>query len=363
MPDQSMSRREFVRDSAAAAATLAAGVSAAQAAKLEPKKALSYNSEMAYRRCGKTNWMVSSVCLGGHWKRVDKMVPGLFKGKRWLSADVNDSGFVKNRHEVVSRCIERGINYIDACTWQEVVTYARALKGRRDKMHLAFSWYHEEMRNADFRTTKALLGTLDKGMKKAGLDYVDVWRITMHEQSQKHIDEEVEQMMRALEEAKKQGKARAVGFSSHRRPHIKRMIEKYTDIIDVIVTPYTSNTKAVKDKDGLWAAVKKHDLGWFGIKPFAGTSLFKGSSAPDCEHRAEDDKRARLAIRYILCNDAITAPIPGLINSHQVDNVAKAIKERRTLDATEKAELDQASTEAWANLPHDYQWLKEWEYV
>ena len=39
-----------------------------------------------------------------------------------------------------------------------------------------------------------------------------------------------------------------------------------------------------------------------------------------------------MAIRYILCNPAITAPIPGLINAQQVDNVAVAVKERRSLD-------------------------------
>ena len=27
--------------------------------------------------------------------------------------------------------------------------------------------------------------------------------------------------------------------------------------------------------------MKKHDVGWFGIKPFASNSLFKGDSSPD----------------------------------------------------------------------------------
>ena len=80
-------------------------------------------------------------------------------------------------------------------------------------------------------------------------------------------------------------------------------------------------------------------------------------------HAEEDDRRARLAIRYILCNPVITAPIPGLISPHQVDNMAKAVKERRELDVNEKAELDRATSEAWAKLPVDYQWLRDWEYV
>ena len=72
---------------------------------------------------------------------------------------------------------------------------------------------------------------------------------------------------------------------------------------------------------------------------------------PTSPHAEEDNRIARLAIRYILCNPAITAPIPGLITVEQVDNVALAVKERRELDEEEKAELDRAMDRAWANLP------------
>jgi aryl-alcohol dehydrogenase-like predicted oxidoreductase len=169
--------------------------------------------------------------------------------------------------------------------------------------------------------------------------------------------------MKALEWAKQSGRARFTGISSHDRPHIKMLIAKYPKQMEVICTPYTAKTKVVNDETGLWAAMKQHDVGWFGIKPFAGTSLFKGDSAPDSATAEEDNRLARLALRYILCNTAITAPIPGIINPQQVDNVALAVKEHRELDAQEKAELERAMDRAWANLPHHYQWLKDWEYV
>ena len=38
--------------------------------------------------------------------------------------------------------LEAGINYIDACTKQEVIMYSKALKNRRDKMYLALSYDH-----------------------------------------------------------------------------------------------------------------------------------------------------------------------------------------------------------------------------
>jgi len=146
MADRKVTRRKFVQTGAAAAAGVVAAGAASRLSAADKKKILNYNEDMEYRPCGKTGMMVSAACLGGHWKRVDKMVPGVFKGRGWLSAKLDDPGFQKNRRDVVTRCIERGMNYIDACTVQECKAYAKALEGRRDKMYFGFSWYQEEMR-------------------------------------------------------------------------------------------------------------------------------------------------------------------------------------------------------------------------
>jgi len=357
-----MDRRDFLKKAAVGAAAAATAGRLGAAVPPKPDDVRSYNEEMEYRPLGDTGLWVSAVCMGGHWKRVDKMVPGVFETDKWLSAKLEDPGFEQNRHDVVSRCIEVGINYIDACTWQEVVTYAKALKGRRDSMYLGFSWYQEEMRKEDYRTADALLGTLDKGMKQAGLDYVDVWRITMLSQSGRHTEAEVEQMMTALEKAKEQGKVRLTGLSSHDREHIKWMIEKYPETVQVVATPFTAKSRE-KPTDSLFGAVREHSVGVFGIKPFSSNSLFKGDSTPGNPHAEEDDEIARITIRHILATDAITAPIPGLINPHQVDNMATAVRERRELAADEQAKLERAGEEMYARLPDDYQWLKDWELV
>jgi len=366
MSEHRVTRRQFVREGAAGAAALAAGVSVVKvgnAAEADTSKIVNYNPDMEYRRCGKTNWMISAVCLGGHWKRINEVIPGLFKGRGWLSAKLDHKGFEKNRYDVVTRLIERGINYIDACTCEEIQMYSKALKGRREKMHLGFSPYQNEVRRPAWRPFKKLQQSLDKWMKICGQEYVDLWRITMLSHSSRHTEAEVEQTMKALEWAKKTGRARCTGISSHDRPHIKTMIEKYPDQLDVIVTPYTAKTEVVTDEDGLWAAIKKLDVGWFGIKPYVSGSVFKGNGLPGNPHWEEDNKIARLRIRNVLCNPAITAPIPGMIVPEQVDNVARAVKERRQLSAEEKAELDRAMRRAYAKLPYHYRWLKDWERV
>lgn len=384
MSENQVSRREFVKAGAAVAAASAVGltstytVAAGNPENADTSKIINYNPDMEYRRCGRTNWMTSAVCLGGHWKRINTVVPGLFRGRSWLSAKLDNAEFEKNRYDVVTRCMERGINYIDACTREECIMYAKALKGRRDKMHLGFSWYQEEMRGLARRwnkakqqgkpmapgwITKSLKEALDRGFKKTGLEYVDLWRITCHEKSSRHSDDEMHEMCEALAWAKKSGRARFTGISSHDRPHIKRWIAQAPEVLDVIVTPYTAKTKIVTDEHGLWAAMKKLDVGWFGIKPFASGSVFKGDSSPGNPNEEADNRIARLTIRYILQNKALTAPIPGMISPAQVDNVALAVKERRELDEKEQAELDRAMNEAWANMPYHYRWLKDWEYV
>ena len=367
MADHEITRRQFVRNTSLATTALAAGLTgtqtirAGEADEQDAKKIRSYNPQMEYRRCGRTDFMVSAVALGGHWKRIDKVLGADRKGG-WINND-KESGFDQNRRDVVTRCLERGINWVDACCIQEVQAYSKALTGRREAMYMACSWEQIEVRREQYRTLAKLQETMDWGLKDGKIDYCDVWRITCHEQSSRHSDAEMDVVIQALEWARKTGRARYVGISSHDRPHIKRMIETYPEVLDVICTPYTAKTKLITDESGLWATMQKHDVGWFGIKPFASNSVFKGDSSTESPTFEEDDRIARLAIRYILCNPAITAPIPGLITPAQVDNVALAVAERRELDVEEKAELEKAMDDAWAKLPYHYQWLKGWEYV
>jgi len=335
MDNNKVSRRQFMRDGAIAAAGVAVGLGAAgqnaKAAPVNTSKILNYNQNMEYRRQGKTNLMVSAVCLGGH--------------SRSKQAE---------RNEIVSRAIDVGINYIDACTRGEVIRDSKALKGRRDKMYLALSHCGKEAREEEYRTTKKLMEVLDGLLKESNQEYTDLWRITCYEPGGRHSFNTCCEIVGALEKAKKQGKARFVGFSSHDRRWIKFMIE-YFPQIDCVCFPFTTMSKRAP-KDSVFEALKKQDVGAFGIKPFAAGSLFSRGD------NTEKDRRARLAIRYIL-NTNTVIPIPGMNSIHYVNNVAKAVMERRQLDIKEKAELDNVNKEALAALPKNYQWLKNWQYV
>lgn len=363
-----LTRRQFVRDSALTAAAMAAGLVATKTVLAgnptdeDTSKILNYNEQMEYRRCGRTGLMVSAIALGGHWKRLVKVIGGT-EPDGWMTMEIDREDFRSNRREIVSRCIDRGINYVDACCREEILAYAKAIEGRRDKMYFGYSWHVKESRFQEWRSRKKLQDGLDEGMREAGLDYVDLWRISLLTDSHQHTQGELDAVAEALDWAKKTGRARFIGVSSHDRPHLKQLIEAYPAQMEVVLTPYTAKTKVVTDEDGLWASIQKHDVGWFGIKPFGGNSLFQGDSAPESPLAKEDSELARLALRCILCNPAITAPMPGLITAAQVDNACLAVLERRKLDVDEQARLDRAMDRAWANLPPHYQWLKEWEYV
>ena len=351
MSDARVSRREFVQDAAAIAAGTALAASAAEAKAAQtqtpdPRKTRNYHENMEYRRLGRTNLMLSAVSMGGHWKQIP-FAPG-------------SEEFKANRREVLAAALEHGINYIDACSSGEVLAYAEALKGKRDRIYFGFDWHGGRDPNLAGSLEK-MKQQLDEGLQKAGLDYVDVWRVTMREQGTKNTEREIETVAEALAWGKKTGKARATGISTHHRPWIAEIVARYPSL-EVIVTPYSAGSKE-KPRGSMFEALRRYGVGLIGIKPFASGTVFKSRGKPDSETKAEDDQRARLCLRHVLSCDALTAAIPGLITVEQVANAAAAVKERRQLDLAESTRLHQIVEETWANLPREYRWLRNWEWV
>ncbi|MBN1418978.1 MAG: aldo/keto reductase [Planctomycetes bacterium] len=376
MAERRVTRREFLRDGAIGAAGAAAvGLGAVAGCRgpergADPAAAIpstrSYNPAMEYRRLGKTGLWVSAVCLGGHWKRVNKAIGSQAPfGACEAIGDASKAdldAFYRNRHDVVTRCMDVGINLIDFAGDAEPGVYTKVLGDRLDRMYLAWSFGAQEMRHPEHRTAAALVEILEKGLERCGAPRADIWRVMAYERGSDHTEAEVEEMMKALDIARTRGLCRFTGLSTHDRPWAKMLSEKYPDLVQVLCTPYTADSK-VLPQDSLFETVRRADVGVLGIKPFANNSLFAGDGSPDGPHVEEDDRRARMAIRTILANPALTAPIPGLATPHQVDNVARAVGERRELDLAEREELQTLGREMWASLPPDYGWLREWEYV
>lgn len=309
---------------------------------------------MQYRRLGKTGLMVSAVGLGGHWKGLEPVLGRPFRGSGYDDCDfenIRAADFLANRDAVVGRAIELGVNYVDACSPPEVLAYSRVLKGRRDSVFLGYSWHTREPRDPQWRTAARLVEGLEQGLAEAGLEAVDLWRVSLPVDGIEDAGERrriEEATVGALDLAKRQGKARFTGVSSHDASWLRRMVETHPKQIEVILFPCPAGS-APAAEGSLYAAARAHDAGVLGIKPFGGGALFSGDAC--------DGRRARLAIRGILENTALAATLPGCASVEQVADAAAAVAEPRPLSPSERAELDAAAEAMWSRVPA---WLRSW---
>ncbi len=367
MAKSKMTRRDFlVRASQVglgAAGAVALGGVAAEAQK-QTQKILNYNPNMGYRRLGKTNLMISEISLGGHWKNRQG-------GRYWanFADEVVPDDVAKNRTEVVSKCIELGINYLDITTPAECLAYGVALKGRREKMIVGADNHILCPRHPKYRTVEALIRDAETCLRQLQFDYLDIWRIQA-DTAGRHTDDELKRMVEAFHKLHDQGKVRFLGMSSHKREFLQHVMETFPDF-SVVIFPFTAKSKQEAAAGGggtlsIFETAKKCDVGIVTIKPFAGGALFRSGAKFPVVDRGDEKMHelARLTLSYIISNPGITATVPGMTTVYEVENNVRASRERAALLTRENlARLRRATDEMWANLPAEYEWLREWEYV
>lgn len=381
MKKDGISRRDFMRTTSVAAAGTIAGALAGdgQAATKDTSKIINYNEKMHYRRLGKSNLMVSEVSLGGHWKNRNA-------GRYWDSFANNEvpADVGKNRSEVISACIDSGINYLDITTAAECLCYGVALKGRREKMIVGADIHNLGPRNSGYCNVKDQTRNVDTCLKHLQTDYLDIWR-PQAKMDGSNTDAEVESLIETFEKLHKAGKIRHLGMSSHKRPWIEHILDKYPEFEMVIFpcsaktkekgsTPLGDNVLEVNPGHGsdqtqsIFKTVLERNVGIVTIKPFFGGSLFESCGkvkfpVMGVGSKTENDM-ARLTLQCIIANKAITATVPGLSTPYEVENAARASYTRPLgQSAAEKEWLTEITDRQWANLPADYEWLREWEVV
>jgi len=82
----------------------------------------------------------------------------------------------KNRGEVISACIDSGINYLDITTAAECLCYGVAFKGRREKMIVGADIHNLGPRNPSYCNVKDQTRNVDTCLKHLQTDYLDIWR-------------------------------------------------------------------------------------------------------------------------------------------------------------------------------------------
>ncbi|MFH1717260.1 MAG: aldo/keto reductase [Planctomycetota bacterium] len=389
MKNDHISRRDFMRNtSLAAAGTIAGALSADGQAGDGPastSKILNHNSQMQYRRLGKTNLMISEVSLGGHWKNRNA-------GRYWDSFANEEvpEDVAKNRTDVVSACIDSGINYLDITTAAECLCYGEALKGRREKMYVGADIHNLGPRGSDRCNVKDQTFNVETCLRLLKTDYLDIWRpqAKMAGQlgtDQLNTDAEVESLIETFQKLHKAGKVRHLGMSSHCRPWFEHVLSKYPEFEMIIFpcsaktrvkgeTPAKDNVEEVNPGHGadqtqsVFKTVVENNVGVVTIKPYFGGSLFESYGklkfpVMGVGSKTENDL-ARLTLQCILANPAITASVSGLSTAYEVENAARASYTRHLgMSEADKQWLTGITEQQWANLPTEYEWLRDWEVV
>ena len=158
---------------------------------------------MQYVRLGSSGLVVSRICLG-------TMTYGTPKWREWVFSEEDSRPFFK-------RAVELGVTFFDTADMysmgvSEEVT-GRALKdfAVRDEVVIATKVYFP-MGESPYRrglSRKHILSAVDDSLRRLGTDYIDLYQI--HRYDPETPDEE---MLRALEDIVRSGRARYVGASS-----------------------------------------------------------------------------------------------------------------------------------------------------
>jgi len=216
--------------------------------------------------------------------------------------------------EVVARALDMGVNYFDTSRdyGDSENIFSGVIKGR-DRSKIVIATKSPSRRKAD------ILKDLDTSLKALGTDYVDIWHLHARDTPTSIPDEALE----AMQECKKSGKARFVGFSCH---DPNRMVDFVleTKTFDVIQTTYSFPIGGYyRDR-----AIKKlHDAG-IGIIAMKVVVALTGLNLTRLDNPPSKTGEGPLAgIKWVLKNPAIGTTVPFMQTIPELEMNFRAMSE------------------------------------
>lgn len=246
------SRRDLLRAASLGALTLSAGQPAAdaqEAQKARKTEDRNPNKSLPRRRLGRTNMMVTVIGAGG--------------------AGISSP-------EILDRAIERGVNYVDTAPayGDSEAVFGEVMRSRRKHVFLATKWYCM----ADW-TAEQCLASLNHSLKTLQTEQVDL--LLLHSVDADRRDPQSPEdgfrridnpgLHKAIEMARKQGKARYFGVSSHnarRKELLMHAID--TGVFDALLVAFNYGNYERSGMPELLEYAKKHDVGVIGMKAAQG---------------------------------------------------------------------------------------------
>lgn len=249
-----------------------------------------------------------------------------------------------DKEAMLHKALEMGVKHLDTAhaylrgNSERVIGKVLEETGSRAKVYVATKMrFARDRKRTVFlpEGTAALLGATEKdfneqlheSLKRLRTDYIDI--LYIHSCSSPEMATH-EILMEALQKAKKSGKVRFIGITTHENePGVIRAAVD-TGIYDVIEVAYNYLKKNRRQvKDAIQYAAKK-GLGIIGMKTFGGNRLQQDSSVK-INHEA--------ALKWVLADENITTTIPGMTAFEQMEQNFRVMNNLE-LTPAEKRELE-----------------------
>ena len=226
-----------------------------------------------------------------------------------------------NSERVIGQVVQKSSN-------RDNVYIATKMRFSRDYDKLEFTLKGTDREPA--ATEENLFKQLETSLSRLRTDYVDI--LYLHScYSAKMAN--YEPLMNALVKAKKQGKARFIGVSTHQNEQYVIRSAVDAGVYDVVLTAYNfalSHREQVK-KSIEYAA--KKDVGIVAMKTQGGRNL-QESGKIEINHEA--------ALKWVLEDENVCTTIPGMTTFDQLEQNFRVMN-NLGLSATERKELQMAS--------------------
>ena len=184
-------------------------------------------------------------------------------------------------------------------------------------------------------TEAAFLSRLDISLKRLGLDYVDILH---HHGVWKKEAVLYEPILKAMAKAKKEGKIRFAGISTHRNEPETIQAAIDSRFYDVVATAYNFRQKHQEEMKQAIGKAAAAGLGVIGMKAMGGSPR----SNYGRDRQPED---ARVALKWVFQNPNVHVVIAGFTAFDELETDLK-IMEDMALTKKEKAYLDRAISTA-----------------
>jgi predicted aldo/keto reductase-like oxidoreductase len=243
---------------------------------------------MEYKILGKTGLKISRLGFGGiPIQRIDAAGTGV----------------------LVRRMLESGINYIDTARGYTVseAYLGQALEGIREHFVLATK--------SMARDKETMARDIDISLANLRTEYIDLYQI--HNPTPADLEKVCAPggALEALLEAKAAGKIHHLGVTAHTNAVFEQALA--LDWVETVMFPY--NIVETQGEE-LIRRCREQNVGFIVMKPLAGGAI-------------ED---ARLALRWILQNDAVSVVIPGMAEEREIRENLAAAEDRSPLTEAEQ---------------------------